>query len=252
MKIGGAEIVVGVMGVIVVVVMVVAVVMVMVVVMVMIVVMVTIASLFEFRLVVMIGVAMVIMIMQQDGAQEVHTEPEQRNRDCLPECDGDGVDHAHHRFVSDQQGHHGEDDGAREGGEFADLAGSEREPVIADMAAGKAVGEGGDGHRCDMGGHVQAVGDEGHRPRPCAAADLGDHHYGGQCDDGPGAPLMGAMLGAQEDVIVSPPFERIRVHHQVPAAANLGDRDRRGQGFHPLPPPRCRHPAAIVLRGSRI
>src|ERR1700722_7045730 len=119
MKIGGAEIVVGVMGVIVVVVMVVAVIMAVIVVVVILV----IVSLLEFRLVVVIGVAMVIMIMQQDCAQEVHTETEQRNRDYLPECDGDGVDHARHRFVSDQQGHHGEDDRAREGGEFTDLAG---------------------------------------------------------------------------------------------------------------------------------
>ena len=216
--------------------MVVIMVVVMIVVMVMIVIVIMI--LLEFRLVIVIGVAMVIMIVQQNCAHQVHAEAEQRDRDCLPECDGDGMDHAHHRFVSDQQGHHGEDDGAGEGGELADLAGSEREPVVADMAAGKAVGEGGDGQRRDVGGHVQAIGDEGHRPRPCAAADLGDHHHRGQRDDGPGAPFMGAVLDAEKVVIVSPVLERIRVHHQVPAAVNLGDRGRLGHGL-PRPGAHC-------------
>ncbi len=205
-NVGGAEIVVGMMGMIVVSGMIMG----MIVIMVVMVVVIIIA-------IMGLLVAVMVMIMQEQRADEVHDEADKRDRDRFPERDRHGMDQAGHRFISDQQRHHGEDDGAGKGGKLSQLAGSERKPVIADMAAGKAVGDGGDRQRGDVGGHMEAVGDEGHRPRPRAAADFDDHHHRGQRHHRPGAPLMDAMPGAEEGVVMPPAFERIRVHRQVPA-----------------------------------
>jgi hypothetical protein len=63
-----------------------------------------------------------------------------------------------------------------------------------------------------MGRHVPAVGEKRHRAEQHAAGDLADHHRGGQRHHQPGAPLVARMRPPQEDVLVGPLVERMRVH----------------------------------------
>src|SRR5271168_4176827 len=70
-----------------------------------------------------------------------------------------------------------------------------------------------------MGAHVPAVGDKRDGAEHRAAGDFGDHHDGGQRDHTPGAPLMGAVMGAEKGMGVRPLGHRVRMH--AGASSNL-------------------------------
>src|SRR5580692_867110 len=110
--------------------------------------------------------AAVIMMMsarQQPGAGDVDRKTQCRNRDRLVERDGNGVDKARDRLISDQERDHRQDDGAGISRKIAEFSGSERETAIAGVFAGIGIGERGKQQRSGMGGHVQAVSDQRER-----------------------------------------------------------------------------------------
>ena len=167
--------------------------------------------------IVLVAMLMVmVMIVQQEYAEQIDCEPQHRDRNGLPEPDGDRIDEAHHQLIADQQRHHSQDNGARERRQLAELAGTEREPIIIDVPAGEIVGDGGDGKRRHMGRHVQAVGDQRHGAEQRAAADLGDHHHDGEENHRPGPAFMQRVLGTQKVVGVLPLCERLDLHARPP------------------------------------
>jgi hypothetical protein len=86
--------------------------------------------------------AVIVILAQKPGADEVDAQPERRKRDRLPERDGHRPEQACKAFVADEEGDHRKNDGAGKGGKVAEFTDTEGEAVIARMAACIGVGEG--------------------------------------------------------------------------------------------------------------
>jgi hypothetical protein len=59
-----------------------------------------------------VNLVVIVVIVKQESAEEVDYQAENRDRNRLAIFDINGMDQAHNRLVSDQQGDHREDDGA--------------------------------------------------------------------------------------------------------------------------------------------
>src|SRR5262249_29697250 len=106
------------------------------------------------------AVAVIMAFTQQPGARKVDAQAERGDRHRLAEVDADRMQEPQHRFVANAERNHGEDDGAAESRQFAELAGAERKARIADVAAGEQICEPGDRQRQNVGPHMPAVGDK--------------------------------------------------------------------------------------------
>ncbi len=155
------------------------------------------------------------VLMQQPGADEVDGEAERGQGDRLVEGDRHRMEQPVDALVTDQQCDHRQHDRAGKGGEIAELAGAERETIVAGVAPGIGIGERGDDQRPGMGRHVQPVGDQRHRAPQPAADDLGRHHRAAQPDDSPAAPLVALVMLAQKDVLVAPGLDQFGVHRAL-------------------------------------
>ena len=102
----------------------------------------------------------VVTAAQKPCARDVHSEAEAGDRDGFGEMDRHRGKQTADRLVADQQRDHREDDGARETGEIAQLAGAEGETRIIGMPPRVAIGKGGKQQRARMGAHMHPVGDE--------------------------------------------------------------------------------------------
>ena len=150
------------------------------------------------------AVRVVMAFAQQPGTRQVHAQAERSDRHRLAEVNINRMQEPQHRFVADPKRNHGENDGAAERRQFAELAGAERKARIADVAAGEQIREPGDGQRQHVGGHMPAVGDERDRAEHSAADDFQDHHRGGQRHHAPGTPFALVVAGAEKGVLVGP------------------------------------------------
>ncbi len=151
-----------------------------------------------------VAVAMIVMTAaaQQPGAGNVDGKAKAGDGDSLGEMDGHGRIEARDGFIADQHGDHGQDDGAGEAGEIAELAGAEGEARVGGMPARIGVGKCGKQQRAGMRAHMQPVGDERDRTEQEAADDLGHHHGRAEPDHRPGLALALAVLLAQEHMAV--------------------------------------------------
>ena len=122
---------------------------------------------------VMVPTVMVV-VLEHPRTGQVHDKADDCDGDGLAEVDGDRAGQAQQALPPDQQGNQGEDDGAREAGEIAELARAEGEARIAGVTAGVEVRQGADQHGGGMGGHVPAVGHQRHRAVDRPGDDL-DH-----------------------------------------------------------------------------
>ena len=77
-----------------------------------------------------VGVPMGAAIPQQPGTQQIDCQSEHGDQQRLVEPDRDRSEQADRALVPDQDRDQGQDDGAREGGKLAELAGPEREPRV--------------------------------------------------------------------------------------------------------------------------
>ena len=102
--------------------------------------------------------AVAMVVLQHEGACQVHAESDEADGDGLAVMNGRGVKEALHRLECHEEGHDPEDDGARVAPEDFDLAGAEREALVAPVPARHRVGEGRYHERRDMRAHVPAVG----------------------------------------------------------------------------------------------
>ena len=157
-----------------------------------------------------------ILIGQQPRAHQIDGQPDAGDRDRLVVFDRDRIEETGYRFIPDEERDQQQDERACEGGQFAELAGAEREPRVGGVAARKAIGQRGDRERGDVGRHVDAVGHHGHRAEQGSAGDFRDHGGRRERDHEPGAPLVTVMLLAEEDMGVMPAIERVRVHGRPP------------------------------------
>jgi hypothetical protein len=65
-----------------------------------------------------------------------------------------------------------------------------------------------------MRGHMNAVGNQGHRSEQEAAYDLRDHHAGTDCNYSPSFPLVAFVGFTKEIMSVSELFNRMGVHRE--------------------------------------
>ena len=86
-----------------------------------------------------------------------------------------------------------------------------RNRVIAQCSSLRRDGQGG-----DMGRHVDAVGNDRHRPVDCASHRLDHHHGRSERHHEPGAPLVLLVLLTEEQVRMAPLLDRVRVHGLAP------------------------------------
>ena len=139
---------------------------------------------------------------QHPCAGDIDGEAEDRDRDRLGEADRHRRDQPACRLVADQERDHRQNDGAREAGEIAELAGAEGETRVVRVAAREGVGERRQQQGPRVRAHVQAVGDERDRAEQPAADDLERHHCGAKPDHGPGSALALLVPFAEENVAV--------------------------------------------------
>src|SRR5258708_15390779 len=78
---------------------------------------------------------------EQEGAGDVDGQADAGDRDGLGKVDRHRHENPADGFIADQQGDHGEDDGAGEAREIAELAGPECETTVMGMPARVAIGE---------------------------------------------------------------------------------------------------------------
>jgi hypothetical protein len=159
-----------------------------------------------------VPVPVIMGVAQQPGAGQVDAQSERRDRDRLAEMNVDRIQEAQHRFVTDAERDHAEDDGAGKRRQFTELAGAKRKARIVDVPPREQIREPGDRQRGNMRAHMPAVGDERYRAEHRAADDFGDHHGGGQRDHAPGAPFVLTMMRAEKGVTVRPLGHGMRMH----------------------------------------
>ena len=80
------------------------------------------------------------------------------------------------------------------------------------MAPSIDIGQGGNGQRARMRRHVDAVGKKGHRAEESPATISATIMDRGQSDYGPCPPFVAPVVGAEEDMVVLPSFDRSGVH----------------------------------------
>src|SRR5215467_12722078 len=73
---------------------------------------------------------------QDQGASDIHHQPDHGNGDCLVEADGNRMEQTGYGLIADQQSDHGEYDGAAESGEVTEFSRSKRRTACPPHAAG--------------------------------------------------------------------------------------------------------------------
>ena len=101
----------------------------------------------------------------------------------------------------DQHGADRQHGGVGEPGQIAEFACAERKAWILGVAAGHPIGARGHHQGRDVGGHVHAVGDQGHGIEDQAAADLAGQGQHADRRHQPGPSLVAGVVGAQIDAI---------------------------------------------------
>jgi len=146
---------------------------------------------------------MVVRAAQDQGAGQVHHQPDDRHGHGLLVVDGLRTDHALDRAEHHQRGNAKQEDSAGKARQHFDLPGAEGKAGIGGVAARGGIGEGAqtDGQR--VRAHVPAIGQQRHRVEPQAGGDLHEHRDGGNHHHEPRAALGGLVAGI-EDVGMGP------------------------------------------------
>ena len=161
-------------------------------------------------------VARVMMgiVFEQERADQIHRQANDRHPDGLVELDGQRVQHAMERLPGHQQGDHGEDDGAGEASQYSDFSGAEAVARVGGVAAAEGVSQGGDDKGGHVRAHVPAIGQERHGVENGAGRDFHHHHGSRDGDDDSRAPFGGG--GVDREVVgVSPGGGRNRLHSDL-------------------------------------
>ena len=151
--------------------------------------------------------AMMMMMMmtapgQQHGADQIDPQTENGDEGRLAEGDRARVEQAGDGLTGDPERDDAQHQRRGEAGQVAHLPGPEAEAPVRRVALGIGVGSGRDRQGAGVGGHVEAVGQQGHRAIDHAGDDLADHHDGGQADDPKRSPRALVVRPAEEMVVV--------------------------------------------------
>src|SRR5579871_2689206 len=162
-------------------------------------------------------VTVVLIIAKKPGTGDVDHQPCEGYRDRFCELDLYRRKETHDRLVADQEGDHGEHDGAGVAGKVSKLSGAEDKAGIVSVAPGVGVSQGGDQQGGGVRRHVQSIGDQRERAEERPTGDLCHHHEAAQADHGPGSALVALVTGPQEDVGVGARDGcRLRLHVITP------------------------------------
>lgn len=172
--------------------------------------------------VIIVAVMMVPASGQEPGAGHIDGKTDDGDGQRLVEANRNRREQAHHALIGDQNRDQSQKRGACKGGKFADLAGTKRETCIVGMPARKAIGEGGNRERRGVGRHMPAIGEQRHRSEQHAGGDFGDHHDRGDHDNEPYPALVLRMRHTQKDMPVLPGVERVGVHARLLQARKSG------------------------------
>jgi RNA polymerase subunit RPABC4/transcription elongation factor Spt4 len=97
-----------------------------------------------------VSVMVVVLLAQQEGADEIDDEPEHGDRDRFAPGDRNRIDQPRKTLEGDLDRDNAEDDGAGKGGEIAELSGAEGEMRVARLSPCKQIGQRRDAKRRGM------------------------------------------------------------------------------------------------------
>jgi len=141
--------------------------------------------------------AMAVRSLEHQSAHNVYRQAQASDKDGFIEVDRQRMQKAIDRFDHHKAGNAAENNRAGEGAEDGDLTRAETVADVCGMAPRKSVCADGDKKCGDMGAHVTAVGEKGHRVQFQTEDNFGDHHDGRQDQDAAGA-LSRGIEGAQK------------------------------------------------------
>ena len=124
-----------------------------------------------------------LIFSQHDSADDVDAESDGADDHGFAIVDRDWRVETHHGVTGNRQRDNPEHECAGETGKIAEFARAERKLPVMGMAPGHPIGPGCEAKRANMGGHMDAVGQQRHRPENQAGRDFHDHEGGGQIDD---------------------------------------------------------------------
>lgn len=149
-------------------------------------------TVFMRMVVVMLMMSMVVGMPENQRADAVYHQTDNRDGNGLIEDNGNGMQEAHDAFIGHDEGKEREQRGTGEGGERIDFACSETEAGVVGVFSCEDVGDVAEEQREGMGGHVQAIGEQGHGAVHDTGGDFDGHHGEGNQDDDEGALFPGA------------------------------------------------------------
>eukprot|EP01022_Parablepharisma_sp_SALTPOND_P021856 TRINITY_DN43714_c0_g1_i1.p6 TRINITY_DN43714_c0_g1~~TRINITY_DN43714_c0_g1_i1.p6 ORF type:complete len:319 (+),score=122.47 TRINITY_DN43714_c0_g1_i1:1736-2692(+) len=162
-------------------------------------------------MVVTMAMAVIVVVAEHQGADQVDHQADHRHQDGLVKGDGHRIYQTRHRLIGHEHRDEAQQQGAGEPGQLAHLAGAETEAGVVGVAPGQPVAQGGDAQGGGVGGHVPAVGQQGHGAEDDARGHLHHHHHRGQGDDQAGAVLVARLGRAQKVVAVAVRLQMFRV-----------------------------------------
>jgi hypothetical protein len=183
------------------------------------------------RMIVLVAVMVAAILAQQEGAEKIDGEAQAGDRNRLAERDRRRPQQTRDAFARHAQRDDRQHDGAGEGGKIADLAGAEREAVVAGVSAGIGIGEGRDGEGADMRRHVDPVRDHREGMEQRATGDLGQHGAGAQNDHRARLRRVPRVVCAEEDMLMPPQVDGAFVHG--PRIGRPSDLVQTGLSFRP-------------------
>ncbi len=138
-----------------------------------------------------------MVVRQQQRARQIDGQPQPRHPQRLAIGNRAGRQQPVDRFDRNADREHAEQQGAGKARQIADFAGPEHEARIGGMAARIAIGERRQPERADMGSHVDAIGQQRHRPGRQPRCNLDQHRDRGQRDHPQRPAFMGVMASTQ-------------------------------------------------------
>ncbi len=153
-------------------------------------------------------------VLQDEGADQVDAKPDHRDQQRVAIRDLGGIDQAGNGFGRDGDAGDAQHDGAGKSGQVAELAGPETEAAVGGMTPRQPIGAGRQPQRADMGRHMDAIGQKRHGVIEKAGNDL--HHHEQRGDQGRqlGAGFRAVMGVTQKDMATGP--DAVTVRAMVP------------------------------------
>ena len=147
-------------------------------------------------------VVMIVIHPQQENADPVYHEAEDRHENRLVESDRHGGKETTGALDRHPQRKQGQQQRPGKAGESIHLSGSKGEAPIESVAPRVGITDDRDPQRARMRSHVESVSQQGHRAEGDSSGNLDHHHEPGEQDDPPGSLFSFADYVLSERVIL--------------------------------------------------